>query len=277
MKNQCRRHHLEDERLSFKAKGILGYLLSKPDNWKVIVGDLVKRSTDGKASVYSGLNELKKYGYYAKRPVRNDKGIIVRWESTVYESPVDPLAGKQEVDKTLANTAPYPLTDYQEMGNPEMDKPNIDNREHNNNYINNNYTTFIKERESKSPPALTEKVYGEFTQVRMSDSDHAKLIEKHGKEKTEDYIAQLDEAFASGRVQHRPKENHRAIIEGWIRRDSKQPPREPHSTPVRRRFNNFKGRQRDYAELERLEREYLRERVAAMAPNDGEPGPRATP
>ena len=30
---------LEDDRLSFKAKGILAYLLSKPDNWKVIVGE----------------------------------------------------------------------------------------------------------------------------------------------------------------------------------------------------------------------------------------------
>ncbi|MBO5459690.1 MAG: hypothetical protein J5981_05515, partial [Lachnospira sp.] len=57
---------LEDNRLSFKAKGILAYLLSKPDNWKVIVQDLVKYSTDGKASVYTGLKELKEYGYYEK-------------------------------------------------------------------------------------------------------------------------------------------------------------------------------------------------------------------
>ncbi len=50
---------LEDTRLSFKAKGILAYLLSKPDNWKVIVGNLVNSSTDGKKAIYSGLKELK--------------------------------------------------------------------------------------------------------------------------------------------------------------------------------------------------------------------------
>ena len=44
---------LEDDRLSFKAKGILAYLLSKPDNWKVIVGNLVKYSKDGKSAVYA--------------------------------------------------------------------------------------------------------------------------------------------------------------------------------------------------------------------------------
>ena len=80
---------LEDIRLSYKAKGILAYLLSKPDNWKVIVGNLVNYSTDGKASVYAGLKELKECGYYEKIPIRNKQGTrITRWESTVYEVPV---------------------------------------------------------------------------------------------------------------------------------------------------------------------------------------------
>ena len=61
---------LEDSRLSYKAKGILAYLLSKPDNWKVIVGNLVNYSADGKASVYAGLKELKECGYYEKVPIR---------------------------------------------------------------------------------------------------------------------------------------------------------------------------------------------------------------
>lgn len=79
---------LEDERLSFKAKGILAYLLSKPDNWKVIVKNLVNASAEGKAAVYAGLKELKECGYYEKVPVRNEQGThIVRWESTIYEVP----------------------------------------------------------------------------------------------------------------------------------------------------------------------------------------------
>lgn len=109
---------LEDTRLSYKAKGILAYLLSKPDNWKVIVGNLVNYSTDGKASVYAGLKELKDCRYYEKIPIRDDKGHFVRWESTVYE-------------------CPYPLTDFPEMGNPQMDYPFMGNRERNNNYITN--------------------------------------------------------------------------------------------------------------------------------------------
>lgn len=111
---------LEDTRLSYKAKGILAYLLSKPDNWKVIVGNLVNYSTDGKASVYAGLKELKECGYYEKIPIRNEQGTrITRWESTVYELP-----------HSL-------FTDYQEIENLEIENQFIENRERNNNYNTN--------------------------------------------------------------------------------------------------------------------------------------------
>lgn len=121
---------LEDMRLSYKAKGILAYLLSKPDDWKVIVGNLVNNSKDGKASVYAGLKELKECGYYEKIPVRNEQGTrIIRWESTVCEVPLSLL------------------TDFQEIENLDVENLYIENRERNNNYytdksnINNNYTS----------------------------------------------------------------------------------------------------------------------------------------
>lgn len=122
---------LEDSRLSYKAKGILAYLLSKPDDWKVIVGNLVNYSADGKASVYAGLKELKEYGYYEKVPIRNEQGTrIVRWESTIYENPSLSL-----------------LTDFQEIENLNIENQLIENRGHTNNYntkklkANNNHVT----------------------------------------------------------------------------------------------------------------------------------------
>ena len=53
---------LEDENLSFKAKGILTYLLSKPDNWEVSVSHLVEVSKEGKTAIYSALKELEEAG-----------------------------------------------------------------------------------------------------------------------------------------------------------------------------------------------------------------------
>ena len=130
---------LEDDRLSFKAKGILAYLLSKPDNWKVIVGNLVKYSKDGKSAVYAGLKELKECGYYVKTPIRSEDGRrISRWESTVYEMP-DSL-----------------LSDFQEIDNEEIENQNLENRERNNNYynnklnINNNHVSLSVREEDKT-------------------------------------------------------------------------------------------------------------------------------
>lgn len=127
---------LEDTKLSYKAKGILAYLLSKPDNWKVIVGNLVNYSTDGKASVYAGLKELKECGYYEKVPVRNEQGTrITRWESTVYEIPISLL------------------TDFQEVENLDIENQFIENRQRNNNYntnklnISNNHVQSCQTRE----------------------------------------------------------------------------------------------------------------------------------
>lgn len=129
---------LEDDRLSFKAKGILAYLLSKPDDWKVIVGNLVNSSREGKAAVYAGLKELKEYGYYQKVPIRNEQGTrIIRWESTIYEVPISLL------------------TDFQEIENQDIENQFIENRERNNNYntnklniTNNHITSSLNKGES---------------------------------------------------------------------------------------------------------------------------------
>lgn len=78
---------INDKRLSWKAKGILAYLLSKPDNWQVYLTDLKKQSIDGTRSVSSGMKELEKYHYIEKGKRRNKKGRFEGWEYLVYEQP----------------------------------------------------------------------------------------------------------------------------------------------------------------------------------------------
>lgn len=80
---------LDDDNLSWKAKGIWCYLMSKPDGWKCQVEDLKKHSKDGTDSVKAGLRELREYGYMIKRPIKNDKNIIIEWEEILFEIPQD--------------------------------------------------------------------------------------------------------------------------------------------------------------------------------------------
>lgn len=81
------KEYLDDDSLSWKAKGLLTYLLSKPDDWNVVVEDLMKRSVDGKQSTQNGIDELKAAGYVVKQAERDDNGKIKQWQTLVYETP----------------------------------------------------------------------------------------------------------------------------------------------------------------------------------------------
>ena len=115
------KNFLEDKRLSFKSKGILTYLLSKPDDWTVRVNELISASTDGESSVRSALKELETCGYYRKYRVRTEDGSkIARWESVIYESPVEtdsePVQQSQkETEKSQEKPANLHC-DFQQVG-----------------------------------------------------------------------------------------------------------------------------------------------------------------
>jgi DnaD/phage-associated family protein len=80
------RRPIENQKLSFKAKGILTYLLSRPDGWEVSVADLIKRGTDGEAGIRAGLKELKNAGHM-KYSTSRKAGRITGWLIEVYEVP----------------------------------------------------------------------------------------------------------------------------------------------------------------------------------------------
>lgn len=76
---------LRDEYLSWKARGILAYLLTMPDDWMIYITDLVKRGKDGKASVQSGIKELMDAGYITREKKKKADGTFDGWEYTVFE------------------------------------------------------------------------------------------------------------------------------------------------------------------------------------------------
>jgi len=77
---------LEDPNLSWKAKGLLSYLLSRPDNCDLRLSSLFEQSLDGQTATKSALKELEKAGYFKQECIR-EKGRIVRWKKMIYESP----------------------------------------------------------------------------------------------------------------------------------------------------------------------------------------------
>lgn len=103
---------LSDDRLSWKGKGVLAYLLSKPSNWRVYIADLVKRSRDGRDSVYAALKELEQAGYVERRQTRDESNRITGMETVIYERPII-----DEPDPDI------PHTDIPDVGKPHTEKP----------------------------------------------------------------------------------------------------------------------------------------------------------
>ncbi|MBT2577450.1 DnaD domain protein [Bacillus sp. ISL-8] len=108
---------LKDERLSWKAKGILAYALTLPDNWTFHMSELSQHAKDGEDSLRSGFKELKELGYIKRYPVRDEKNKkITNWETEIYETPD---VGKPQEEE--------PLMEIPQVENPDVEKPLVEN------------------------------------------------------------------------------------------------------------------------------------------------------
>jgi len=85
---------LKREDLSWKAKGILAYILSLPNDWNINLKEIMKHATEGERAFRSGWKELKETGYVERKPVR-DGNRIKYWETVVRE--IVDMKGKPEL------------------------------------------------------------------------------------------------------------------------------------------------------------------------------------
>jgi hypothetical protein len=84
---------LRNPGMSLKAKGLLGVMLSFPDDWKYYLTHIETQSSDGKDSHRAALKELMDFGYVIRRPLRTEKGRLAGYEYEVsdegWEAPVN--------------------------------------------------------------------------------------------------------------------------------------------------------------------------------------------
>ena len=103
-----------NQALSWKAKGIMLYLLSLPDNWQVYESEITTHATDGLRSTRSGIKELISAGYIQRLQKRTEGSKhFAGYEYIVHEKPqANPLKstvmlkrenGKQHTTNTKVN------------------------------------------------------------------------------------------------------------------------------------------------------------------------------
>jgi hypothetical protein len=78
---------LRDQRLSYRARGILTYILSHSDNWRTSAESLAEHGKEGKQAIYTALRELTVAGYIEYR--RSQDTTTGRWqtETLVFDVP----------------------------------------------------------------------------------------------------------------------------------------------------------------------------------------------
>ena len=79
---------LNDKRLSFKARGLLVYMLSMKDDWKFYTAELVEHSEkDGIKSIRSALNEIEAAGYLQRIQSRGKHGHFKEQDWKLFDTP----------------------------------------------------------------------------------------------------------------------------------------------------------------------------------------------
>lgn len=78
---------VRDTNLSYKARGILAAILSRPDNWRTSSEALAAEGAEGRFAVLSGLKELEEAGYLVRKKIRDKTTGQIQTISTVFDEP----------------------------------------------------------------------------------------------------------------------------------------------------------------------------------------------
>lgn len=114
---------VNDNRLSFKARGILLYMLSRPDDWQFYEDEISGHSCEGIKSIRAGMNELIACGY-VNRTQKREKGQFSKYEYTVTEVP------KRHFGENVQNEADFTEVPFSEVRKTEIAKWHTTNTEY---------------------------------------------------------------------------------------------------------------------------------------------------
>ena len=117
-------HHLRNQSLSLKAKGLQSLFLSLPEQWDYSLKGLAKICKEGVDCIGATLQELDAQGYLTRRQIRDGKGKYMDLEYIIHEIPIEPV--EYPVDN-LCPESGEPDTDYPEPENPDTGKPDSGN------------------------------------------------------------------------------------------------------------------------------------------------------
>ncbi len=133
---------LDDPSLSWRAKGVLCYLIGKPPGWKCRATDIIKHATEGKAAVWAALKQLRRIGYAQLIQIRDEGGRVVEWVWNISDSPI----------------FQSPDTDFRDLEKPDVENRHVSKKESSKKDFSKNESKETKETANEFAAGALEEI-----------------------------------------------------------------------------------------------------------------------
>ena len=178
-------HHLRNKELSLKAKGLLSFMLSLPDNWDYTQKGLTYFFRDGEDAISTALKELEKEGYLTRQRIRLSNGRLGSVEYEIHELP------KKTVLEDEPPTREKPDQDFPEQVFPEQDfpvqgnTPQLNTKESNTDLSNTDNSIDMIDRAQ------------EYREEIKENLGYDLLVERYGEQRIEELVELMVDTIIS--------------------------------------------------------------------------------
>jgi hypothetical protein len=177
---------VRDPNLTYKAKGLLTYLLSHEVGYTITIGQIIRESGDGKQSVRSALEELIKAGYLETKRTTDARGYNAGLAYFIK----DPNKPKSD--------------------NPTLDNPTLDNQ----TALENNLTKKTKKQEKETSDRFDE--FWNLYPKKLSKAQALKAWKLAIKRKPDTEIIEAAKAYSLGKL---PDVQFIPLASTWLNND----------------------------------------------------------
>ncbi len=169
----------EDRRLSWAARGLLIYILGKPDNWRISISALINEvagsaKPSGRDATYALLDELIKAGYVRREQARGRDGKVSGVTYVVFEAP-SPLPAQPDTANPPLPDEPHtekPDTEMPHAANPTLISIDIETSTERETSTENNTRTKRARPSQKAglhcPPDVSPQTFSDWLEVRKA-------------------------------------------------------------------------------------------------------------